>query len=83
MSFSNQVKIEICEGYKMPDSCKASMLYGLLCSARVYSEKKIEFLSECSEVATCFSKLIGRLYRINIPVLTFIASREQKKDDFL
>ncbi len=83
MSFSNQVKIEICEGYKMPDSCKASMLYGLLCSARVYSEKKIEFLSECSEVATCFSKLIGRLYRINIPVLTFIASREQKKDLFL
>ena len=80
MSFSNQVKIEICEGYKMPDSCKASMLYGLLCSARAYSERKIEFLSECSEVATCFSKLIGRLYHINIPVVTIFASKEQKKD---
>ena len=80
MSFSNQVKIEICEGYKMPDSCKASMLYGLLCSARAYSERKIEFLSECSEVATCFSKLAGRLYHINIPVVTIFASKEQKKD---
>ena len=80
MSFSNQVKIEICEGYKMPDSCKASMLYGLLCSARAYSERKIEFLSECSEVATCFSKLVGRLYHINIPVVTIFASKEQKKD---
>ena len=80
MSFSNQVKIEICEGYKMPDSCKASMLYGFLCSARAYSERKIEFLSECSEVATCFSKLIGRLYHINIPVVTIFASKEQKKD---
>ena len=82
MSFSNQVKIEVCEGYKMPDSCKASMLYGLLCSARTYSEKKIDFLSECGEVAACFSKLIGRLYRINVPVATIFASKEQKKDLF-
>ena len=80
MSFSNQVKIEVCEGYKMPDSCKASMLYGLLCAARSFTEDKIEFLSECSEVATCFSKLLGRLYKINVPVVTIFASKEQKKD---
>ena len=82
MSFSNQVKIEVCEGYKMPDSCKASMLYGLLCAARSFTEEKIEFLSECSEVATYFSKLLGRLYKINVPVVTIFASKEQKKDLF-
>ncbi|MBQ8869377.1 MAG: DNA-binding protein WhiA [Oscillospiraceae bacterium] len=82
MTFSNQVKIEICEAYKMPDSCKASLLYGLLCSARAYSEREIEFLSECNEVAVYFSKLIGRLYRVNVPVLTLFASKEQKRDLF-
>ena len=82
MSFSNQVKIEICEAYKMPDSCKASLLYGLLCAARIYSEENIEFLSECNEVAVYFSKLIGRLYRVNAPVITIFASREQKKELF-
>lgn len=82
MSFSNQVKVEICETYKMPDSCKASLLYGLLYSARAYCEREIEFLSECNEVATYFSKLIGRLYRVNVPVLTLFASKEQKKDLF-
>ena len=82
MTFSNQVKIEICEAYKMPDGCKASLLYGLLCSARVYCEREIEFLSECNEVAVYFSKLIGRLYHVNVPVLILFASKEQKKELF-
>ncbi|MBE6788232.1 MAG: DNA-binding protein WhiA [Ruminococcaceae bacterium] len=80
MSFSNQVKNEICDAYKMPESCKASLLYGLLCSARIYNENEIEFLSECKEVCIYFSKLLGRLYRYNVDVSRFSENKMQIKE---
>lgn len=80
MSFSNQVKIEIYEAYKMPDSCKAVLLYGIFSAARIYSETEIEILSEAKDIAYYTSKLIGRLYHINIPVLKLFNSEEQKKE---
>ena len=82
MSFSNEVKIEICEIYKMPEDCKAVMLYGILSAARTYSEDEIELLSETKDVSEYTSKLIGRLYRINIPVINPNASLEHKKELF-
>lgn len=82
MSFSNEVKIEICETYKMPDDCKAVMLYGILSAARTYSESEIELLSETKEVSEYTSKLIGRLYRVNVPVTIPNSTAEHKKELF-
>lgn len=82
MSFSNQVKTEICEAYKLPNDCKAALLYGLFCSARTFNEYEIELLSECSDVAYYCSKLIGKLYRVNISVNSLFDSKEQRKDLF-
>ena len=80
MSFSNQVKTEICEAHKLSESCKVSLLYGLFCSAKVYTESEIEFLSESNDVAVYISKLIGRFYKINIPIIALVDSKTQKKD---
>lgn len=80
MSFSNEVKIEICETYKMPENCKAVLLYGILSAARTYSDKEIELLSETKEVSEYTSKLIGRLYHINIPVTNPSGTLDQKKE---
>ena len=82
MSFSNEVKIEICEIHKMPENCKAVMLYGILSAARTYSENEIEFLSETKEVSEYTSKLIGRLYHINVPVSSMNEALQQKKELF-
>ena len=82
MSFSNEVKIEICETYKMPDDCKAVMLYGIFSAARTYSEDEIELLSETKEVSEYTSKLIGRLYRVNIPVTNPTGTFEHRKELF-
>ncbi len=82
MSFSNKVKIEICESNKMPECCKAVLLYGIFSAARTFSSTEIEFLSETNEVALYCSKLIGRLYRVNIPVETPFNSDEHKKELF-
>ncbi|MEE1280136.1 MAG: DNA-binding protein WhiA [Oscillospiraceae bacterium] len=74
------MKIEIYEAYKMPDSCKTVLLYGIFSAARIYSETEIEILSESKDIAYYTSKLIGRLYRVNIPVLKIFNSEEQKKE---
>ena len=82
MSFSNEVKIEICETYKMPEDCKAVMLYGILSVARTYSENEIELLSETKEVSEYTSKLIGRLYHVNVPITTPNTTIEHRKELF-
>ena len=82
MSFSNEVKIEICETYKMPEDCKAIMLYGVLSAARTFSETEIEFLSETKEVSEYTSKLIGRLYHVNVPIINPNGTNEHKKELF-
>lgn len=68
MSFSNQVKIEICENHKMSEGCKAALLYGLLCSARSFSQSEIEFFSESREVAEYFADLVWRLYKQKLEI---------------
>lgn len=82
MSFSNEVKLEICEAYKMSEDCKAAILYGILSSARNYSNTDIELLSEAKEIAQYSSKLIGRLYHIHIPFSKLSNSEGLKKELF-
>ncbi len=66
MSFSNEVKSEVCETYKMSEGCKAALLYGFLFDAKKYSESEIELILECKEVAEYILSQISKLYRINI-----------------
>ena len=80
MSFSNNVKIEITETIKMPENCKAALLYGIFSAARIFTEQEIELLSEAKEISIYTSKLIGKLYHINVPVINLFNSDNQKKE---
>lgn len=68
MSFSNQIKNEICEVYKMSECCKVCLLYGILSTAKTFNETEIEFLSESNDVAIYFSRLIGKIFKIRVEV---------------
>lgn len=80
LSFSNQVKIELCEVHKMSDGCKASLLYGFFSAARTFNEREIELLSEGKEIAEYCGKLIGKLYHVNISICKLSYSSEQKRE---
>lgn len=80
MSFSNQVKLEICEAYKMPDDCKVVLLYGLLCSAKKYNFEQIEFYSECRDVSLYFSRLVSRLFGYKSEVVDIYEGKTQGKE---
>lgn len=66
LSFSNSVKNEICATYKMPESCKAGMLYGFFLAAKTYSENEIELILEYKEVAEYILNQISKLYKIKL-----------------
>jgi len=80
MSFSNQVKVEICESYKIPDNCKVVLLYGLLRSAKNYNFSLIEFYSECFDVSLYFSKLVKRFFGHKAEVVGLYEGKGQKKE---
>lgn len=66
LSFSNDVKNEICSVYKMPESCKAAMLYGLFSTAKTFNENEIELVSESKTVAEYILNQIEKLYRFKL-----------------
>ncbi len=78
LSFSNQVKNEICQLYKMPEQCKVVLLYGVLFASRCFNETEIVFLSESPEVSKYVSDLINRIYKQKLSV-TELFSVDNKK----
>lgn len=78
LSFSNQVKNEICQFHKIPEPCKVVLLYGILTAARCFSETEIEFLSESPEVSKYASDLISRIYKQKL-FATELFSGDNKK----
>lgn len=66
MSFSNDVKKEICSVYKLTQPCKAILLYGALSASRTFTDKRIELLSESKEVAYYIGELITKIFNKKI-----------------
>ncbi len=80
MSFSNEVKAEICEAVKLPIGCKVSTLYGILCTARRFDESCILLHTESPEVAQFAVRLFGQLYHIRLQSVQLFNSGSAQKD---
>ena len=78
LSFSNQVKNEICQFHKIPEQCKVALLYGILIASRCFNETEIEFLSESPDVSKYTSDLINRMYKQNISAVELFSGDNKK-----
>ena len=61
MSFSSDIKTELCE-LRPPEYCKMPLLYGFLLFSRSFSAKGIKMQTETEAVASLFSRLISEVY---------------------
>lgn len=69
MSFSSDVKTELCE-LKTPKQTKMPLIYGFLLFSRAFSVKGIKLQTETEAVANLFSKLLNEVYDIPCEIIT-------------
>ncbi len=69
MSFSSDVKTELCE-LKLPQHTKMPLCYGFLLFCRSFSVDGIKLQTENQAVATLFSKLLSEVYSVNTKIQT-------------
>lgn len=67
MSFSSDVKTELCE-IRTPECCKMPLTYGFLLFSRAFSVRDIKMQTENEAAAVLFSRLISEVYSVDCKV---------------
>ena len=65
MSFSNEVRKEICSGITDKDK-RFACLYGMLLYCRHLSSERISFQSKSSTVSEAFAELFRRVFHVGL-----------------
>lgn len=69
MSFSSEIKTELCE-LKTAECCKMPLVYGFLLFSRAFSVKSIKMQTETEAVAELFKRLISEVYSVDCNILS-------------
>lgn len=69
MSFSSQVKTELCE-IRLAERYKEPFIYGFLLFSRSFSVKEIKMQTETEAVAKLFSRLLRETFSVNTEIKT-------------
>lgn len=63
----------------MSECCKVCLLYGVLSTAKTFTNTEIEFFSESNDVVTYVSKQIGKLFRIKVQINNLSTIKNNKE----
>ena len=75
MSFSKETKSEMCRAGVSADSCRHSLVYGMVLFSRVFSPSAVSLTTESSSVATLYSSMLSSLTSVIVDTSVALTRR--------